>query len=213
MNPLIEKTISFVKDIFEKEYSGHDYFHTMRVYNMATRLAESENANLLMVQLAALLHDVDDMKLSPETYEGKDRAISFMRENLVDEEMIETVVKIISQISFAGSGATVPDTIEGKCVQDADRLDAVGALGIARAFAYGGNHNRIMYDPDILPRTNMSKEEYYSDKSTTINHFYEKLFLLTDLMNTETAKKIAKERHEFMENYIDEFLNEWEGKC
>ncbi len=213
MNPLIEKTISFVKDIFEKEYSGHDYFHTMRVYNMATRLAESENANLLMVQLAALLHDVDDMKLSPETSEGKDRAVSFMRENLVDEEMIETVVKIISQISFAGSGTTVPDTIEGKCVQDADRLDAVGALGIARAFAYGGNHNRIMYDPDILPRTNMSKEEYYSDKSTTINHFYEKLFLLTDLMNTETAKKIAKKRHEFMENYIDEFLNEWEGKC
>jgi uncharacterized protein len=157
----------------------------------------------------ALLHDVDDRKLSPETYEDKANAREFLSENNVDAGKIEGICRIIGEISFAEN--RVPSTLEGKCVQDADRLDAIGAIGIARAFAYGGNHNRLMYHPDVKPNLNMSKEEYVNSKSTTVNHFYEKLFKLTDMMNTETAKSIAREREEYMRGFVDEFLNEWEG--
>lgn len=211
-NQLIESTIAYVKEIFATDFSGHDFFHTMRVYKMATTIAMKENANLQIVQLAALLHDVDDRKLSPETCENKDRAVAFMRSQNLAEEMIETIKQIIGEVSFMGKDSVVPKTLEGKCVQDADRLDALGAMGIARAFAYGGNHNRVMYDPEIKPALNMSKEEYQNHVSTTVNHFYEKLFLLKDMMNTDSAKAIAEHREWYMKEYIDEFMDEWEGR-
>lgn len=208
---IIENALVFVKDFFDQEFSGHDYFHTLRVYKMATHIAEKENANVETVQLAALLHDVDDRKLSPETWERKDNARRFLAENGVDAKTIEGICRIISEISYAGKDSVTPSTLEGKCAQDADRLDAIGAIGIARAFAYGGNHNRQMYDPEVKPNENMGKEEYYKSQSTTINHFYEKLFLLTDLMNTSTAKEIAKNRERYMKAFIEEFMAEWNG--
>jgi uncharacterized protein len=209
-NELIARTAAYVKEKFENEYSGHDWFHTLRVFRTATRIAEAEGADVETVQLAALLHDVDDRKLSPETYEDKANARNFLSANKVDESRIDEICRIIGEISFAEN--CVPSTLEGKCVQDADRLDAIGAIGIARAFAYGGNHNRLMYHPDVKPNLNMSKEEYVNSKSTTVNHFYEKLFKLTDMMNTDTAKAIAREREEYMRGFLAEFLDEWEGK-
>lgn len=208
---IIDDAIEYVKQIFENDYSGHDYFHTLRVYKMATNIAAKENADIIVVQLASLLHDIDDIKLSPETYLHKDKAVAFLREHGVNEESIKVISNIISEISFAGTDSLVPETIEGKCVQDADRLDAIGAIGIARAFAYGGNRNRVIYDPDIKPVIDLNGEEYHNHVSTTINHFYEKLFLLGDLMNTSTAKKIAEHREIYMREYISEFLEEWEG--
>ena len=208
---LIDDAILYVKNLFRDEYSGHDFFHTLRVYKTATQIAKQEQANLQIVQLAALLHDIDDIKLSPETHADKTRAVLFLREHGVSEETIETICGIIDEVSFKGTDCSVPKTIEGKCVQDADRLDAIGAIGIARAFAYGGNHNRVMHDPDIKPSMNMNAEEYRSHVSTTINHFYEKLFLLKGMMNTATAQKIAEQREDYMKAYISEFLAEWDG--
>lgn len=208
---IIDNAIKFVRNTFNDDYSGHDYFHALRVYKMAARIAEQENANLIIVQLAALLHDVDDIKLSPETYVNKDRAVNFLRKHGISEAMIKTICNIIGEVSFRGTDSTTPETIEGKCVQDADRLDAMGAIGIARAFAYGGNHNRIIYDPEIKPTVTMNADKYQSHISTTINHFYEKLFQLKDLMNTDTAKKIAGQREDYMKIYIAEFLDEWDG--
>lgn len=210
-NLLISATIEYVKEVFATDFSGHDFSHTMRVYQMATKIAMEEKADLQVVQLAALLHDVDDRKLSPETCENKDRAVAYMRSKGLSEDTITRVKDIIGEVSFAGTDSVVPKTLEGKCVQDADRLDALGAMGIARAFAYGGNHNRVMYDPEISPALNMGKEEYQNHVSTTVNHFYEKLFLLKDMMNTESAKRIAGHREQYMREYIDEFLAEWDG--
>ena len=208
---LIEKARSYVKEKFENEFSGHDYFHTLRVFNMATHIARCEGADLEIVQLAALLHDVDDRKISPDTYETQANAREFLLSSGVDLEGVERICQIIREISFGGNDA-VPDTLEGKCVQDADRLDAIGAIGIARAFAYGGNHNRHMYHPDVKPNLNMTKEEYRKSESTTINHFYEKLFKLTALMNTHTAIRIAKERDAYMKAFVSEFMDEWDGE-
>lgn len=208
---IIEYAIRYVKNIFKDDHSGHDYFHTLRVYNTATRIAEQENADLLIVQLSALLHDVDDVKLSPQTSANKDRAVAFLKEHNVSEAIIKRICDIIGEVSFKGTDTVVPETIEGKCVQDADRLDAIGALGIARAFAYGGSHNRIMFDPDEKPSLNMNGDEYRNHISTTINHFYEKLFLLSDMMNTATAKRIAKQRDDYMKSYVEEFFAEWDG--
>lgn len=208
---IINDALEFVKNTFNDDYSGHDYFHTLRVYKMATRIAEQENANLMIVQLAALLHDVDDIKLSPETYANKDKAAAFLRKHNISEEMIKTICNIIGEVSFKGTDSIVPETIESKCVQDADRLDAIGAVGIARTFAYGGSHNRVIHDPDIKPLVNMNADKYQSHISTSINHFYEKLFQLKELMNTDTAKKIAEQRENYMRTYISEFLDEWDG--
>ena len=209
---IIDRAIQYVQTVFEHDFSGHDYFHTLRVFRMATHIAEKEQANLPVVQLSALLHDVDDRKLSPETCAEKTNARRFLAEHHVDGETIEEICRIIGEISYAGKDSVTPATLEGRCAQDADRLDAIGAIGIARAFAYGGNHNRLMHHPDIPPRPNMGKEEYHNHKSTTVNHFYEKLFLLTRMMNTPTAKEIAKAREAYMKEYMEEFLAEWNGE-
>ena len=208
----IKKGIEYVKKLFEHEYSGHDVFHTLRVYKTALQIAKSEKADLEIVVFAALLHDVDDIKLSPNTNKNKENARKFLVDNNFDEEKIKLICDVIGEISYRGKDTIPGTTLEARIVQDADRLDALGAIGIARAFAYGGNHNRVMYDPDILPNLNMTEMEYRNHISTTINHFYEKLFNLKNLMNTDAAKKIATERENFMKEYLNHFYNEWEGK-
>ena len=211
MENIIEKAKSYVEEVFKAEYSGHDYFHTLRVYKTATAIAIKEKADLEIVQLAALLHDVDDVKLSPETHKNKDKARHFLTIHHMDTVKIQWICQIIDEISYRGTECVTPRTLEGKCVQDADRLDAIGAIGIARAFAYGGNHNRVMHDPNIAPNLDMTAEEYRKHISTTVNHFYEKLFKLKDLMNTEQAKQLAQDREQYMKDYIARFLAEWDG--
>lgn len=211
MEQLINKTIEFVKQFFKNEYSGHDYFHTLRVYNTAIEIAKEEQANLKIVSLAALLHDVDDVKLSPHTSLNKDNARNFLKENNLDNNEINLICSIIDEVSYKGTNTVKPSSLEGCIVQDADRLDALGAIGIARAFAYGGNHNRVMYDPEILPKLNMTEFEYRNHVSTTVNHFYEKLFNLKKIMNTKKAIEIADEREQFMKDFISRFINEWDG--
>lgn len=203
---------AFVKEIFSKDSSGHDYYHILRVYKLATKIAKQENADLNIVRLAALLHDVDDIKLFPETHATKQNAVDFMKANRIDAETIKRVCKIIDEVSFAGTDSVIPDSIEGKCVQDADRLDAIGAIGIARTFAYGGSRGRKIYNPEIGPKLQMNRTEYQKNQdSTSINHFYEKLLLLKDMMNTKTGKEIAEHRHDVMENFLEEFKQEWDS--
>lgn len=209
---LLEKTLEYVKERFKEDFSGHDYYHTLRVYKLAASICNEEKADLEIVQLAALLHDVDDYKLFGKN-EGKiTNAELFLRENNVSEEKINAINDIIASISFKGTDTKVPETIEGKIVQDADRIDAIGAIGIARAFAYGGSRNRSMYDPDEKPRDHMDFEEYSKNKGTTINHFYEKLLKLKDMMNTESGRRVAENRHKYMEDFLNEFYHEWEGR-
>lgn len=211
MEQLVQNTTKFIKEIFQNDFSGHDFFHSMRVYRTAINIAEAEHADMQVVALAALLHDVDDRKLSPTTAEKKENATRFMRSQSVPESEIRQVCQIIDEVSFKGTDSVRPSTPEGKCVQDADRLDALGAIGIARTFAYGGSHNRAIYDPECPPRTAMDQAQYYSSKSTSLNHFYEKLFLLEGMMNTETGKAIARKRTQYMQEFVDEFLHEWDG--
>lgn len=211
MDTLIKAAIDYVKDFFKNDSSGHDYFHTLRVYRLAQTIASQYEVDETIISLAALLHDVDDVKLSNETSKNKSNAIGFMKLHNVDNKIIEEVISIINEVSFKGTDSVVPKTLEGKIVQDADRLDAIGAIGIARAFAYGGSRNRVMYDPDEAPKLKMKEDEYFNHVSTTINHFYEKLLLLKDMMNTDVAKKMAESRHQFMENYLKEFYSEWDG--
>ena len=189
---IIHDAIEFVREQFQDDFSGHDYYHTERVYRLALQIAQAEGGDLFVVSLAALLHDVDDRKLSPETHATKGKALAFMRNHDLPEDIIQAVVEIIKHLSFAGDGADVPDTLEGQIVQDADRLDAIGAIGIARAFAYGGSHHRPMHDPDEAPRLSMTREEYAAGRSTSINHFYEKLLRLKDRMNTAEGKRMAQ---------------------
>ena len=209
---IIENTKKFIRSFFENEFSGHDHFHSFRVYELACKIAAKEHADISIVSLAALLHDVDDIKLSPQTYENKENAHRFLKEQGLCESDISRIIKIIDEVSFQGTDSVKPSTLEGQCVQDADRLDALGAIGIARAFAFGGNHNRVMYDPEIPPVIGMNKEEYRNHVSTTVNHFYEKLFLLKDMINTKSAYAIACQREAYMKDFIDEFMKEWDGK-
>ena len=209
---LIEKALASVKKLFEGNSDGHDFFHTERVYKTALKLAKTENADLEITALAAILHDADDRKLSPETCENKKNARNILNELGIDSERQTAILKIISEVSFVGTDSPVPESIEGKCVQDADRLDAIGAIGIARAFAFGGSRGRQMYNPDIKPTLNADSRTYAKiENSTSVNHFYEKLFLLKDMMNTEAAKRIAKEREQFMKEFLEEFYKEWNG--
>ena len=195
---MINRAMEFARTVFAGDASGHDFDHTLRVYHMATRLATEEGADLQIVQLAALLHDVDDRKLSPETYEGKLRAVAFLKENGVEDGKIESIVDIVSRISVSAQ-LPPPESIEGKCVQDADRLDAMGAIGIARTFAFGGSRGRAIHDPDGF------------DPQTSIQHFYDKLLRLKDLMNTSCGRRFAQQRDQFMHSFMDEFYGEWDG--
>ena len=211
MENIIDNAISFVKNFFENEFSGHDFYHTLRVYNLAANIAETENCDKELVYLGALLHDVDDYKLVGKNAEPFANAKRFLNSQNYPEDRIEKICHIISQVSFKGKDTQTPDTIEGMIVQDADRIDALGAIGIARTFAYGGNHNIPMHIPNMRFKENMTAEEYYNNVGTTINHFYEKLLKLKDLMNTETAKNMAKHRHQYMETFLKEFYDEWDG--
>ena len=209
---LTEAALAYVKALFANEYSGHDYFHTLRVYRTAIRLAAEEGADLTVTALAAILHDADDRKLSPETYETKANAVGFLRGQGVDEATIDRIVTILGEVSFRGTDSVVPSAVEGKCVQDADRLDALGAVGIARTFAYGGAHHWAIHDPDIPPERDMDAARYYANEATSVNHFYEKLLLLKDMMNTEAGKRLAEDRDRYMREYLEEFFAEWEGE-
>ena len=211
---LIHATKDFVKKQLANAESGHDWFHIERVYNNAMLISKTEHVDLLVVELGALLHDIADSKFhgGNDTI-GPKIAREFLFKHNVDSTIIEHVVKIIENMSFNKSLDNKPLFVseELKVVQDADRLDAIGAIGIARAFNYGGFKNRQLYNPEIKPNLNMNKEEYKASTAPTINHFYEKLLLLKDKMNTKTAKKIAKKRHQFMELYLEQFYNEWNG--
>lgn len=210
---ILSKTEGFVKDKLEGD-SGHDWWHIHRVRNTALTLAKEEKADLFIVELASLLHDIADHKFhdGDETI-GPETARKWLRSILVPEPSINHICKIIADLSFKGADVATPmKTLEGKIVQDADRLDAIGAIGIARAFSYGGFRNRELYHPDIPPTFHSSFEAYKNDKGHTINHFYEKLFLLKDRMNTDAARRMAENRHHFMKEFVHRFLDEWEGK-
>lgn len=211
---IIKQTEEYVKKTLEGETSGHDWWHIYRVWKNAIHIGKQENVDLFVVQLAALLHDIADWKFhSGDLSIGPKLAREWLEKMEVEEQVISHVCEIIEGISFKGSGVkSQMKTKEGMIVQDADRLDAMGAIGICRAFAYGSHKGREMYNPDIKPKMHKTFEEYKNNKGTTINHFYEKLLLLKDLMNTPTAKKIAEERHKFMEQFLDRFFKEWEGK-
>ncbi|MEM8846956.1 MAG: HD domain-containing protein [Bacteroidota bacterium] len=211
-NNLIEKTILFVKDTLKGAEGGHDWFHIERVFKTAKKIAQVEEVDLLIVQLAALLHDIADPKFHDGDEEiGPKMASDFLRSQKVSEENVEHVSNIIRYMSFKNSldNSTSFSSKELQVVQDADRLDAIGAIGIARTFNYGGFKNRELYNPDIQPNLNMSKEEYKKSNAPTINHFYEKLLLLKDQMNTTSGKKIAQERHQFMLDFLNQFYKEW----
>ena len=204
-------TINFVKEKLEGAEAGHDWFHIERVWKLSKKIAEQEGGNLEVIELSALLHDIADPKFhnGDETLALK-ISQNFLEEIHVEGELIEQVLFVIKNISFKNR-AEAPENppLELQIVQDADRLDAIGAIGIARTFNFGGFKNNLMYHPEIKPNLGMNKEEYKKSNGTTINHFYEKLLLLKDLMNTETAKKIASERHDFMLQFLDEFYKEW----
>jgi len=211
---LINKTILFVKEKLSNAEGGHDWFHIQRVYKNALLIANGETCNETIVKLGALLHDIADSKFhgGDETV-GPKVAREFLESENVSEDIITHVIQIIDNISFkGGNNKKTFSSIELDIVQDADRLDAIGAIGIARAFNYGGFKNRAMYDPQIAPQLQMTKEEYKNSQAPTINHFYEKLLLLKDKMNTETGKQIAKNRHNYMQGFLAQFYAEWDGE-
>ena len=211
---LIDNTILFVKQQLENAEGGHDWFHIERVYKNALLIAEGEDCDLTVVKLGALLHDIADSKFhgGDETV-GPKTARAFLESQNVSEDIILHVIAIIENISFKGGNFEKKfNSKELEIVQDADRLDAIGAIGIARTFNYGGFKNRPLYNPNIQPNMNMNKEEYKNSESPTLNHFYEKLLLLKDKMNTETGKKIAQKRHNFMVTFLSQFYAEWDGQ-
>lgn len=211
---LVENTIEFVKKTLEGAEGGHDWFHIERVFNNSKLIAKGEKSDLAIVELGALLHDIADSKFhnGDETV-GPKVASDFLRSQGASEEVIDHVIKIIENISFKGGNEEQKFTsIELDIVQDADRLDAIGAIGIARCFNYGGFKGRALYDPEIEPKLNMTKDEYKASNAPTINHFYEKLLLLKDRMNTGTGRRIAADRHAFMVKYLDQFYKEWNGE-
>ena len=211
---LISKTIFFVRNQLQNAEGGHDWFHIERVYKNAIALSENEKCNTMIVQLGALLHDIADSKFhNGDESIGPKIARTFLESEKVEAETINQVINIIENISFKGGNFEKKfNSIELEIVQDADRLDAIGAIGIARTFNYGGFKNRPLYNPAISPNLHMNKEEYKNSEAPTINHFYEKLLLLKDKMNTETGKKIAQQRHHFMETFLSQFYAEWDGE-
>jgi len=197
METVIAAAERYIQEVFASDSSGHDAAHTLRVCRLAEKIARAEGTDVAVVKLAALLHDVDDHKLSPDTADTKSRAAAFLQSQGVDGDLAERILHIIGQVSFSRN-TLPPDSPEGMCVQDADRLDAIGAIGIARTFAYGGAHGRNLYVP--------------GDESCSIAHFYEKLLLLKDRMNTSSGKAMAAQRHRFLETFLETFLAEWSAE-
>lgn len=212
---IVDAIKKYVKETLADAEGGHDWFHTLRVYNNAMLIAKNESVDKFVIALGALLHDIADSKFhdGDETV-GPKLAREFLFEHNVDSLVIEHVINIIENISFKKSleKSELFSSPELDVIQDADRLDAIGAIGIARCFNYGGFKNRPLYDPDIKPNLKMNKEEYKTSSSPTINHFYEKLLLLKERMNTKTGKKLARKRHDFMKTYLNEFYSEWNGE-
>jgi uncharacterized protein len=209
---IIAAATEFVRKELEKDSSGHDWWHIWRVTQCAKVIAREEKADEFICELAALLHDIADEKLNINESVGLQKVSNWLETNDVDQTSISQIMEIISSMSFKGGGQSPMQTLEGKVVQDADRLDALGAVGIARTFAYSGAKGQLMHDPTLLPRGEMSAKEYRQGKSTGVNHFYEKLLKLNDLMNTNYAKQLAAERHAYMVEYLKRFLLEWDGK-
>ena len=210
---IIDAAVGYIQDVLKGDSSGHDWWHIYRVWRMAVRLGEGEHADLFVVQLAALLHDIADWKFHDgDLTAGPRAARQWLESQSVDAETIHHVCDIIGQLSYKGAGvATDMPTLEGRVVQDADRLDAIGAMGIARAFAYGGHDGRMLYDPHDPPELHQSAQAYRNSRGATINHFHEKLLLLKDRMQTATGRKLAAQRHDYMEGFLTEFHAEWEG--
>lgn len=213
---IIEETIAFVKETLKGAEGGHDWFHIQRVFKNTLLIAKDEKVDVLVVSLGALLHDIADAKFNggDETV-GPKMASEFLKSLEVDKKIVDHVVKIIENISYKSSLDSKKsfESKELQVVQDADRLDAIGAIGIARAFNYGGYKNREIYNPEIAPNLQMTKEEYKKSQAPSINHFYEKLLLLKDKMNTESGKKLAEKRHQFMMDYLEQFYKEWNGNA
>jgi uncharacterized protein len=209
---ILSRAEAFVKKELENDSSGHDWWHIYRVAKMARTIAVQEGADMFVCELAALLHDVADEKLNPSKEAGIQKVVAWMENNAVSKEDAAHVLEIISTMSYSGGQNPPVRTLEGKVVQDADRLDAIGAVGISRVFAYSGWKGQAIYDPNIAVRDNISKEAYRKEKSTAINHFYEKLLKLKDLMNTAYARQLAEERHQVMENFLQQFYLEWEAE-
>jgi len=211
---VVNKVVEYLEQNFKNESTGHDFWHFMRVQKTAKNISKKEGGDLFVIELGALLHDIADWKFYGGTDEiGIKKATILLKNFNVDEKIIKHVCYIINNISF--KGAKVKNsmaTLEGKIVQDADKLDAMGSIGIARAFAYGGKSNREIYNPDIKPQMHASFKEYKNSKGTSVNHFYEKLLLLKNKMNTKTGKRMAVRRHKIMQDYLKEFFKEWEGK-
>lgn len=205
---LVSETENHVRAIFENEGSGHDWWHIHRVRNLAMKIAKIEGGNRFIVEMAALLHDIDDWKINGDMQTSQ--AELWLKKMKISETEAERILEIIDQVSFKGAGVeTVATSIEAKIVQDADRLDAIGAIGIARTFAYGGNKGRPIYLPEIKPELHKDFESYKKTTAPTINHFYEKLLLLKNRLNTPTAIELAEKRHIFMEQFLEQFYLEW----
>jgi len=210
---VVARTAARVRELLAGDASGHDWWHVERVRRLALRLARQEGADALVAELAALLHDVADWKTSGDPHAGARHAREWLGALDVEAGALEHVAEIVDTLSFKGAGVPTPmRTLEGKVVQDADRLDALGAIGIARAFAYGGSRGRALHDPEAPPVLHASFAQYRGSGGATLNHFHEKLFLLRDRMNTASARRIAEERHRYMEDYVRRFLEEWEGR-
>ena len=211
---IIRNTAEFIQKEFSNESTGHDWWHIYRVWKDSVTLAEQEGCDIFLVEMGALLHDLSDFKFNEEQ-EGKDKISNWLKGQDLEADYVAKIQEIVEDISFKGAGETSRvRSRESAVVQDADRLDAIGAVGISRAFAYGGKVGRPLYDPDTKPTEHQSFDDYKKNgNSSTINHFYEKLLLLKDRMNTDSAKKVAEDRHRYMEQFLEEFYKEWEGRA
>jgi uncharacterized protein len=211
---IIETTEEFVKKQMGEDSTGHDWFHVDRVRKNALLIAGKEQqGNLFIIEMAALLHDIPDEKLNSSVQEGQNKLINFIEGIPLSADLSLKIIEVINSISFRGGEKKPLSSVEAKIVQDADRLDALGAVGIARAFAFGGKKGQPIYHPDLTVREKMTIEEYRHGKSSSIHHFYEKLLLIKDLLNTDTAKKMAEDRHHFMEEFLSQFYQEWNGQA